>query len=272
MKRVLIFSYLESTIDLINIVGKYAEVIGVILPISRIKDIDQSVYDFLKEKKINSYTQYYSTDSKSEELARNLKNINVDLIVTYSYPMILSKNLIETASMGGINIHNGLLPEHRGCNVLNWVLVNGEKSTGVTIHWLDEWIDTGDIIGRRTIDINFEDTALTLRNKLIKEGLALINKLIPQIMYDSAPRMRQNSDNACYYRKRTPEDGLINWYKMSDKEIYNLIRALVPPWPGAFYTDESGKKAVFDKLINLDEIAEIRNGLKLSMTDYKEQN
>lgn len=261
MKRVLIFSYLESTIDLINIIRESAEVIGVVLPVNRLKDIEPTVYDYLNKNSINFYTQYCSTDSKSIEFASNIRNIDLDLIITYSYPMILPKDLIDTASIGGINIHNGLLPEYRGNNVLNWVLVNGEKRAGVTIHWLDEGIDTGDIIGRREIEIDFEDTALSLRSKLIDEGFDLFNILIPQILNDTGPRMRQTSDNACYYRKRTPDDGLIDWDNMSDMEIYNLIRALILPWPGAYYYDSSGEKVVFDKLIDIDKIAEIRNGL-----------
>ncbi len=272
MKRVLIFSYLESTIDIINIVSKYAEVVGVVLPISRLEDIDSTVYDFLKKKNISHYTQYSSSDSESKEIARDFKNINVDLIITYSYPMILSKDLIEIASMGGINIHNGLLPEYRGCNVLNWVIINGEKRTGVTIHWLDEGIDTGDIIGRREVEIDFEDTALTLRNKLISIGLDLFNKLMPQILNGTAPRTHQDSDYASYYRKRKPDGGRIDWNKMTDREIYDLIRALVPPWPCAFYHDGSGKKVSFAKPIDIDEIAEIRSRLELSMRAYNEQH
>ncbi len=187
-----------------------------------------------------------------------LKQYRADLVIVNSYSLILRPDILTIPPLGAINVHGGLLPHYRGANVLNWVLVNGERETGVTLHYMDEGIDTGDIIIQKKIPIGLLDTAFTLRGKLHRAGCELLSELWSLLEAGAPiPCHKQDDARAAYYRRRKPEDGRIDW-SLSEKEIYNLVRALVKPWPGAFYHDKTGKKVVIDEFLNLEKVAELK--------------
>ena len=156
--------------------------------------------------------------------------------------MILPGAIIDIPSHGSVNVHGGLLPEYRGGHVMQWAIINGETETGVTLHYMDEGIDTGPIIASGRFPITWQDDAVSVRNNLQKTGKELIKTWWPQISTGTAPRLVQDESVARYYRLRTSDDGEIHW-SQSSSSIYNLVRALVFPWPGAF-TFLRGKKIV----------------------------
>jgi methionyl-tRNA formyltransferase len=193
------------------------------------------------------------------EFVTSLASYSPDLILVNSYSLILRPDVLNLPSHGAINIHGGILPTYRGANVLNWVLVNGERETGVTAHYMDTGIDTGDIIDIRKVRISLTDTALSLRDRLGETTLDLLEDLWRKLKTGfPLARRKQLEDEANYHVKRTPEDGQIDWEK-NDLEIYNLIRALVKPWPGAYCFDEQGRKVIFDSLVGLNEIRQLRS-------------
>lgn len=172
--------------------------------------------------------------------------------------MILSKDLLSLPPLGAINLHGGLLPRYRGANVLNWVLVEGAQTTGVTAHYMSEKVDEGDIIYQIPVAIDEEDTAVTLKSKLDETALRLLDRIHAELSASrSLPRAPQDPGEARYYRRRTPEDGRIDWSR-SDREIFNLVRALVKPWPGAHFTARDGSHRVIDHFLTLEEVAELR--------------
>lgn len=182
-----------------------------------------------------------------------------DLVFSWSYGLRIPKLILDLPVIGAINIHGGLLPEWRGANILNWVLVNGATETGVTAHWLTEGFDEGPIIARRAIAIDFLDTARTLGDKLRQLSGQLLSSILTDIETGIVlPSLPQDESKARYFKRRSPEDGRVDW-EMSDLQIYNLIRALVSPWPGAFTTNESGEKVVFNELVPLEAIRSLRH-------------
>jgi methionyl-tRNA formyltransferase len=192
--------------------------------------------------------------------AHELTKFNLRLGIVASYSRILWPELLTLFPLGVVNLHGGRLPEYRGANVLQWAIINGETETAVTLHYVDQGIDTGPVIAESRIPIHDEDTALTLRDRMSNEGRDLLRKWLPRLQKGEVEKTRQDESKACVWRRRKPEDGLINW-AWSDERVRNLIRALVKPWPGAFYFDGMGEKVVVDRPISIEEVKRIRREL-----------
>ena len=156
-----------------------------------------------------------------------------DLLFSFYYRRLLGPALLALPRLGAVNLHGSLLPKYRGRAPLNWVLVHGETETGVTLHFMDDRADHGDIIAQRAVPIAIEDTALTLWRKLVAAGEALLAEAYPLLAEGRAPHQPQDHAAATIMRRRTPADGCIDW-SGSAWQIYNLIRAVTHPFPGAF--------------------------------------
>lgn len=164
----------------------------------------------------------------------HIRNLNIDLIVVCGYKYIIPKEIFDIPEFRTINIHSSYLPAYRGQHVVNWAIINGEKETGVTIHYIDEGIDTGDIIVQKKVPILYENNAKTIHDKIYDVACKLIIDVMDSIASGKQIKSKkQDNSKASYYRPRVPEDGKIDWNK-SGVEIYNLIRGLVKPWPGAY--------------------------------------
>jgi methionyl-tRNA formyltransferase len=172
-------------------------------------------------------------DPNAPAFVETVRRLRPDLVYSFYYRRILSPAILVIPSLGAINLHGSLLPKYRGRAPLNWVLVRGETATGVTLHYMDEKPDHGDMITQRPVPIAIEDTALTLSRKLTDAARALLAETHPLIVAGRAPRIPQDHASATPFRRRTPDDGLIDWTR-SSWEIYNLIRAVTRPFPGAF--------------------------------------
>ena len=168
------------------------------------------------------------------EFIKQVYKLKPDLIFIWSYSMILPVEIIKIPVLGCINMHGGLLPEYQGAHVMGWALVNGEKETGQTLHYIiDEGIDTGPIIAQEKFAIDFQDDANDIRKKLKKAGVKLIHRWWNSIILNCAPRIIQDKSKMKYYRLRTPDDGLIDW-SYNNIKVYNIIRTHVKPWSGAY--------------------------------------
>lgn len=172
-------------------------------------------------------------DPNVPAFAEEVRGLRPDLIFSFYYRRLLSPALLAVPRLGAINLHGSLLPKYRGRAPLNWVLVHGETVTGVTLHHMDAQADHGDIIAQRAVSIAVGDTALTLSRKLTVAARTLLAETYPLIVAGRAPRTPQDHAAATTFRRRTPADGLIDWSR-SAWEVYNLIRAVTRPFPGAF--------------------------------------
>jgi methionyl-tRNA formyltransferase len=176
----------------------------------------------------------------TRRFTQQIRALQPDVILSFYYRRLLSRELLTIPALGGINLHGSLLPKYRGRAPVNWALVHGERQTGVTLHYMTEDADAGDIIAQYAVEITFEDTALTLFTKVAQAGHSLFHDTFPLIKTGRAPRLPQDPRQASYYGARRPQDGRLEWSKPA-LALYNLIRAVTTPYPGAF-TSYRGKK------------------------------
>ncbi|MFJ5477635.1 bifunctional UDP-4-amino-4-deoxy-L-arabinose formyltransferase/UDP-glucuronic acid oxidase ArnA [Pectobacterium carotovorum] len=162
-----------------------------------------------------------------------IRELAPDVIFSFYYRTLLSDDILQLPSFGAFNLHGSLLPHYRGRAPVNWVLVNGETQTGVTLHKMVSRADAGDIVAQSVVAIDEEDTALTLHGKCRTAAAALLAQQLPLIRSREITLTRQDESRASYFGRRTAADGLIDWHK-SAREINNLIRAVTEPYPGAF--------------------------------------
>ncbi len=162
-----------------------------------------------------------------------IRAMKPELLLSFHYRNIVGAKIRALFPAGCINLHSALLPKYRGRAPINWVLVNGEHETGVTLHHMSEKADAGDIIAQRNVAIAADDDARSLTAKLVLESVAILAENIPLVKAGKAPRKPQDETKATVMGKRTPADGLIDW-KKSATEIGNLVRGVAHPWPGAF--------------------------------------
>lgn len=189
----------------------------------------------------------------SEEFLKSISKFNSDIFVSMSFNQIFKKQIIDMTPMKIINCHAGLLPYYRGRNILNWALINDEKKFGVTVHYVDEGIDTGDIILQKEINITEEDNYKTLLEKAYVECADVLFQSLVLLAKDDIKRISQNTINefGLYCGQRKKGDEVINW-NQSSRQIFNFIRAVCSPGPIATtYLDSEEIKincsAYFDK-------------------------
>ncbi|WP_312585375.1 bifunctional UDP-4-amino-4-deoxy-L-arabinose formyltransferase/UDP-glucuronic acid oxidase ArnA [Atlantibacter sp.] len=156
-----------------------------------------------------------------------------DMIFSFYYRNLLSEKILAAARLGAYNLHGSLLPNYRGRAPLNWVLVNGERETGVTLHRMVERADAGDILAQERIAIAEDDDAMSLHHKLVACATTLLASCLPTMKRGLIDGVKQDESCASIMRGRTPEDGRIEW-SLPAKSINNLVRAVTDPWPGAF--------------------------------------
>jgi len=166
-------------------------------------------------------------------LAETVERLEPDLILSVFYRQILPRRLLDIPRLGAVNLHPSLLPGYRGRCPLNWAIINGEKKSGVTLHYMTEKADSGDVIGQLEFEIADEDDIKTVYEKTVTASLEILRRFLPTIFDRGAVRTPQDERQASYFGRRTPEDGRIDWAKGAD-EIHNLIRGVTHPFPGAF--------------------------------------
>ncbi len=162
-----------------------------------------------------------------------IAKLNPDYIFSFYYRNLLSEALLATAKNGAFNLHGSLLPSYRGRAPANWVLVNGETETGATLHRMVKRADAGGILAQNRVAIERADTALTLHTKLRDSAAALLGEALPQLAAGKLSETAQDESKATYFGRRTPADGKLVWKKPAE-ELFNLVRAVTQPYPGAF--------------------------------------
>ncbi|MGC1678329.1 MAG: formyltransferase [Candidatus Binataceae bacterium] len=155
------------------------------------------------------------------------------IIYSFSYRHLIADDVLALAPSGAYNLHPSPLPRYRGRAPVNWMLANGEREAGVTLHHMVARADAGDIVAQKMVAIDDADTALTLYRKLVPAGAAIVRECHPRIVAGTAPRTPQDLAAGSYFGRRGPEDGRIDW-RWPARRIVNLVRAVTHPYPGAF--------------------------------------
>ena len=179
--------------------------------------------DYIKNKNINS-----------EEFIEQIKKYDCDIFISMSFNQIFKKEIINLPPYKTINCHAGKLPFYRGRNILNWVLINDEKEYGITVHYVDEGIDTGDIIVQKTYPITDNDNYATLLENAHTQCAKLLFEALDDIYNNRAQRIKQNSIHpiGMYCGIRKEGDEIIDWNSTS-RELFNFVRAICKPGPMA---------------------------------------
>jgi UDP-4-amino-4-deoxy-L-arabinose formyltransferase/UDP-glucuronic acid dehydrogenase (UDP-4-keto-hexauronic acid decarboxylating) len=167
------------------------------------------------------------------EWTSRIASLEPDIIFSFYYRHMIQADILGIPPLGAYNLHGSLLPRFRGRAPVNWVLVKGEKTTGVTLHEMVEKPDAGDIVAQEAVDIGPEDTAVVLFGRLEEAASRMLDAVLPRIRRRDIPRQPQDLSKGSYFGGRKPEDGRIAWDR-SAREAFDLIRGVTRPYPGAF--------------------------------------
>lgn len=188
----------------------------------------------------------------SPDSVTRLKELNADLFILCGYNKIIKKQVIEIPPLGTINLHGGKLPEYRGAAPLNWQIINGETSGGCSIIFVDEGIDTGDIIAQEIYPIADDDTHASILERTLQIFPSMLINVLEKIENGTVEASPQDPLIGEYFGRRYPRDSRIGWDTMTDVQVHNLVRGMHGPYPSAFcYRD--GIKIEFEKTVLLDE-------------------
>ncbi|MDR2646015.1 MAG: hypothetical protein LBC04_02470 [Holosporaceae bacterium] len=174
----------------------------------------------------------FTEDINSEDTVCWIKSLNPDAIFCFGWSNLIKTDLLNLTKLGVIGFHPVKLPSNRGRHPIIWTLALGLDETASTFFIMDEGADSGDILSQKTIQISYEDNAKSLYNKIADTAELQLEQLYHELKCHRFVRIKQDSSKVNYWRKRTTQDGLINW-NMSSKAIYNLVRALTKPYVGA---------------------------------------
>ena len=191
--------------------------------------------------------------NEPENLAR-IAAIAPDFILSFYYRTMISPDVLALAAQGALNLHGSLLPKYRGRVPVNWAVIHGEQETGVTLHHMTVKPDAGDIVDQEKVPIAFTDTAFDVFTSLTGAAATVMRRSWPLLVAGTAPRLPMDLSQGSYFGGRKPADGLIDWSR-SALDIYNLIRGVTHPYPGAF-THAEGTEVVIWKASPLAGSAE----------------
>lgn len=258
-----------------KIIDEKYEILGVVTqpdkPKGRGKKLGMSP---VKELAIeNNIPVYQPVKARDKEFIDTIKSLNPDVIVVVAFGQILPKGILEIPKFGCINVHVSLLPKYRGAAPINWVIINGEEKTGVTTMYMDEGLDTGDMILKTEVNLDENITAGELHDKMMNIGAETLKETLRLIEEGNAPREVQNHEEFSYAPIMNKSLGNIDFSK-SAREIHNLVRG-VNPWPSAYttYNDvimKVWKTKVLDEKSTKDAgtiIDVSKDGIKVSTID-----
>jgi methionyl-tRNA formyltransferase len=159
--------------------------------------------------------------------------IRPDFLFSFYYRRMLAPALLATAPRGAFNMHGSLLPRYRGRAPVNWAILRGERETGATLHEMVARPDAGRVVGRQPVPIGENDTAAEVFGRVTQAAGTLLERVLPSLLDGTAPLEPQDLARGSYFGGRRPEDGRIDWSRGA-REIHDLVRAVAPPYPGAF--------------------------------------
>jgi methionyl-tRNA formyltransferase len=174
------------------------------------------------------------------ELDSRVRALQPDFIFSFYYRSLLPASLLGCARGGALNMHGSLLPRYRGRAPVNWAILKGERETGATLHYMVERADAGDIVDQMSVPILQDDDARAVFAKVTVAAETILARSLPGLVAGSAPRRPQPILPGEYCGRRRPEDGRIDWSRPA-REIHDLVRAVAPPFPGAF-AEVSGER------------------------------
>ena len=183
----------------------------------------------------------YITPNANEltQLIPKLQTLAPDYIFSFYYRYMIPAQILACAKIAALNMHGSLLPKYRGRAPVNWAILHGETQTGATLHVMEVKPDAGDIVGQSAVSIGPNETATDVFSKVSQAAVTVINEALPSLIMGNVPRKPNELQKGSYFGGRKPSDGQIHWHQKA-AQVHNLVRAVAPPYPGAF-TDYQGQ-------------------------------
>jgi len=165
-----------------------------------------------------------------------------DYIFSFYYRFMIPEQILACTKITALNMHGSLLPKYRGRAPVNWAILHGETETGATLHVMEAKPDAGDIVGQAAVSIEPDETATDVFAKVSQAAVSVIDSVLPSLLMGIVPRKPNELQKGSYFGGRKPADGQIDWHQTA-KQVHDLVRAVAPPYPGAF-ADYEGKTMI----------------------------
>jgi len=176
------------------------------------------------------------------DLVPQIQELAPDYLFSFYYRHMIPTELLACAKIAALNMHGSLLPKYRGRAPVNWAILHGETETGATLHVMEAKPDAGDIVGQSVVSIGPNETATEVFGKVSQAAVTVMNQLLPELVQGHVPRKPNPLALGSYFGGRKPADGQILWQQTA-KQVHDLVRAVAPPYPGAF-TDWQGQRMI----------------------------
>lgn len=239
-RYVFIGSVEYSTFCLKTLLEMGINIVSIMCPYREVSKFNSDYCDLAGVAKEFGKDVYYFKRIQDE--TEHIKDKKPDIIFVLGLSQIVPKEILNIPALGCIGSHPTLLPKNRGRHPIIWAIANGLKESGITLFWMDEGVDSGDIWKQKRFAIIDKDDASTVYAKTKELAVKMLKEGIPEIEKGIVKRVKQDHSATNYWRKRTKKDGEIDW-RMSSKRIYDLVRALTKPYVGAhcLYKDKEIK-------------------------------
>jgi len=182
----------------------------------------------------NSISVITPENANSAAVIDRVSQCDPDYVFSFYYRQMLGQQLLDIPARGAFNVHGSLLPQYRGRVPVNWAIIHGEKECGVSLHRMEIKPDAGNLLAQAAVSILRNDTAYDVFQKLKCASETLLIEVIPEMLKGRVFETPLNLEQGSYFSGRKPEDGRIDW-RLPASDVHNLIRAVAPPYPGAFF-------------------------------------
>jgi methionyl-tRNA formyltransferase len=176
-----------------------------------------------------------------------------DFVFSFYYRYMLDEAWLEMPRLGALNIHGSLLPKYRGRAPVHWAIIHGETTTGASLHYMVEKPDAGALVDQEAVPILENDTALDVSMKVAAAAETVLRRSLPRLVAGTAPSLPLDLKAGSYFGRRRPEDGRIDW-RCGARAIHDLVRAVAPPFPGAFTEVNGCRLAVLETRVDTDPL------------------
>ena len=231
--RAAVFAYHDVGVRCLAVL--LARGVEISLVVTHRDDARENIWFGSVERLARDHGLEVATPENPAELAERLAGLAPDFIFSFYYRNMLPGSVLAAARRGAYNMHGSLLPKYRGRVPVNWAILRGEAETGATLHEMVAKPDAGGIVDRMAVPILPDDVALDVFRKVTVAAELVLHRSLPRLIDGTASLTPQDLSQGSYFGGRKPEDGRIDW-RRGAREIHDLVRAVAPPYPGAFTT------------------------------------
>lgn len=232
-RRAVVFAYHNVGVRCLK--ALLAHDVDVVLVVSHTDNPNEAIWFESVQQTARTYNLPCITPASAHDshLIQHIRTLAPDFIFSFYYRLMIPEEILSLAKIGAFNMHGSLLPKYRGRVPINWAIAHGETATGATLHEMVTQPDAGAIIHQLAVPILPDDIAIEVFQKVVVAAELVLWQALPNILAGNIQRLPNQLDQGSYFSSRKPEDGRIDWSQTA-QTIYNLYRAVAPPYPGAF--------------------------------------